>query len=208
MSTVDDEPSNPGLISELDWTDNVDIRKDSLYAVSGEVIATFIDLDTNLNIDNGESQMIRSSITLNFLLSTGMLYMEYCDVIWEGDGFRVLRCWRYMLLLFKSTGRTNYSIESFNVLAQYNFILSKRQASQIWGRFVNVHGLPCHNIQCDLYMEHLNRVFKTAVTGLGANRKDNALLRAGKVVGTLDKSLMDLTRLIELVGHLGVTKQL
>lgn len=101
------------------------------------------------------------------VISVGLLYWEYCD----GDGLRVLRCWRYMLLLFKSTNRINYSIEAFMLLAQYQFCFSKRQL--VWGRFINVHGLPA---PCDLYMEHLNRVCKDALKGLGANRAVKALV--------------------------------
>lgn len=39
------------------------------------------------------------------LLSIGCLYLEFADAIREGDGLRVLRCWRYLLPIFKSSGR-------------------------------------------------------------------------------------------------------
>ena len=68
---------------------------------------------------------------------------------------------------FKCTGRVNYSIEAFTLLSQYHFLLSKCQASQlIWGRFINTRGLPCHNIPCNLFIEHLNRICKDAINGL------------------------------------------
>ena len=38
-------------------------------------------------------------------------------------------------------------------------------------------------------MEHLNRVVNDAVNGLGANKTPKALVRVGKVVGTLDEVL-------------------
>ena len=37
-------------------------------------------------------------------LTLGLLYMEFVDAVREGDGERILRCWRYFLLLFKATG--------------------------------------------------------------------------------------------------------
>ena len=46
-----------------------------------------------------------------------------------------------------------------------------------------MHGLSSHNINCDLHMEHLNTVAKTAVEGLGANKSKNAIIRVGKAVG-------------------------
>ena len=45
------------------------------------------------------------------------------------------------------------------------------------------------NIPHDLFMEHLNRVVKDAVNGLGANKTPKALVRVGKFVGTLDEVL-------------------
>ncbi len=45
------------------------------------------------------------------------------------------------------------------------------------------------NIACDLFMEHLNRMVKDAVSGLGSNKTPKALVRIGKVVGTLDEVL-------------------
>ena len=55
--------------------------------------------------------------------------------------------------------RKNYTLEIFQVLYNCEYGLSPRQAHQVvWSRFVNVHGLPGHNIPCDLHMEHLNRL--------------------------------------------------
>ena len=41
------------------------------------------------------------------ILSLGSLYMEFKDSIREGNGLRVLRCYRYLLPIFKSAGRKN-----------------------------------------------------------------------------------------------------
>ena len=46
------------------------------------------------------------------------------------------------------------------------------------------------NISCDLHMEHLNRVVKTAIEGLGANKTEKAVQRVGKCVGKFIK-IMD-----------------
>jgi L1 cell adhesion molecule like protein len=45
------------------------------------------------------------------VLRLGLLYMELVDGIREGDGERIMQCWRYFLLLFKATNRRNNSIE-------------------------------------------------------------------------------------------------
>ena len=56
-----------------------------------------------------------------------------------------------------------------NMLCQYKFKLTPRQSAELlYNHFVNVHGLPGMNIPVDLHQEHLNRVCKDAVFGLGA----------------------------------------
>ena len=41
----------------------------------------------------------------------------------------------------------------------------------------------------DLHQEHLNRVVKDAIRGLGANKTEKAITRAGKALGTLEPVL-------------------
>lgn len=192
MTSMDDEPANSSVIPPDAWLQDDDVRKDTLYAVSLKIVDMFIDLEANFTIASppqahDDDKILEYS---KLVMSIGMLYFEYCDAIREGDGMRVLRCWRFMFIFFKCTNRTNYSIESFTLLAQYHFLFSEQHRQQlIWGRFINVHGLPARNIPCDLYMEHLNRVCKDAVNGLGANKTSKALVRVGKIVGILDAVL-------------------
>ena len=50
---------------------------------------------------------------------------------------------------------------------------------------VNVHGLPGRNIPTDLHMEHLNRVCKEAIAGLGVNKTKKAIIRVGNSLGMI-----------------------
>ncbi len=112
------------------------------------------------------------------LLGLGSFYMEFTDAIKEGDGQRVLRCWRYLLPLFKSSGRKNYSIEVFNMLCQYEYNLTPRKAQElIWSRFISTHNAPGRNIPGDLHQEHLNRVVKDAIRGLHSNKTEKAITK-------------------------------
>ena len=187
MSTMDAEPANTSLIPDDAWVQGPDERRDTLYAVSSMIVKKFVDLKTDFTTTctpEDDDKVLEYS---RLVLSLGLLYLEYCDAIKEGDGFRVLRCWKYNFLIFKCTNRINYSIEAFTLLAQHCFLFSERQAHQLlWGRFINTHGLPARNIPCDLYMEHLNRVCKDVVSNLKANKTPKALVRVGKVVGILD----------------------
>ena len=123
-------------------------------------------------------------------LSLGLLLMEFKDAVKEGDGMRVLRCWKYFLLIFRATGHTNYCIEAMNLLTQYYYTLTPQLAQQmLWGRFINNHGKIGQNISCDLHMEHLNRLCKTAVNHLGANKTPQAISRIGKALGPVSNAL-------------------
>lgn len=118
--------------------------------------------------------------------------MEFADAIKEGDGKRVHRCWKYLLPIFKSSGRKNYSIEALQMLNQVEFTLTRRESAElIWNRFVNTHGhgRKGRNIPCDLHMEHINRLCKDAVYGLQANKTASAIVRVGKSLGPLSHLL-------------------
>ena len=189
MMDIDHEPANSSLVKPDDWIQDADTRKDTLYGVASNVVSTYVDLTADFSSD-GDSSPDKKLEYSRLLISVGLLYLEFCDAIKEGDGMRVIRCWRYMFLVFKCTNRKNYAIEAFTLLAQYHFLLSKRQIQQlVWGRFINVHGLPARNIPCDLFMEHLNRVCKDAVHGLGANKTPQALVKVAKIVNVLDEVL-------------------
>ena len=121
------------------------------------------------------------------VLSLGLLLMEFKDAIREGDGLRVLRCWKYFFLFFRATNHKNYCIEALHFLMQYYYLLPRRYAEQmLWGRFVNTRGGLGNNISADLHMEHLNRLLKDMVSHLGANKTPCAILRASKALGILN----------------------
>ena len=122
--------------------------------------------------------------------------MEFRDGIREGDGERVLRVWKYLFLIFKATGHRNYALEAFTLLEQYRFLLPPFLAEQLkWLRFINTHGKKGKNISMDLHMEHLNRLCKTAINGLGSNKAaKKAITRVGKTVGVLDGLLENFDR--------------
>lgn len=138
------------------------------------------------------------------VLTMGLMYMEFVDAIREGDGGRILRCWQYLLLIFKATGRRNYSVEAFNLLAQYKFIFTERMRMQLlWSRTINVHGRPGKNVSCDLHMEHLNRELKGSISGLGANITDGSIQRVGRSLRTSTKILENFDEQNDIASYSG-----
>ena len=125
------------------------------------------------------------------ILTMGLFYMNFQDAIREGDGHRVLRSWKFLLLFFRATGHSNYANEALLLLCQYKYLLPARFAEQLLcGRFINVHqGHPGSNIPADLHLEHLNRLIKDSLANLGANKTPKAIQRIGKAVGPLQEFL-------------------
>ncbi len=187
MRSVDDQPSSvffPEGSSELDTLQ----RRNILMLAVRKVVGKVVDLSYGEEKQAATEDHIQAYASE--VLALGLLLMEFNDAIREGDGPRIIRCWRYFLLLFKMTNRTNYSIEAFTLLAQYHFLLSLRMAMQLtMNRTVNIHGRPGKNVSCDLHMEHLNREAKHTITGLGSNITDKAVKRVGKSIGQTVKIL-------------------
>ena len=117
----------------------------------------------------------------------GSLVMEFRDAWAEGDGERVLRCWRLFLPHFKQAGRVKYSLASLNVQLQTMATLSPNAAHQVmWHRFINTKGGMGRNIPCDLHNEHINKQVKYIIQNMGINLTENALHRAARSVTTLE----------------------
>ena len=61
------------------------------------------------------------------VLSLGLLWHTFHDATREGDGERIPRLWKFMLVIFKSTNHRNYAKEAVNLLFQYNYTFSERE---------------------------------------------------------------------------------
>ena len=114
------------------------------------------------------------------------LVLEFRDAWGEGDGERIFRCWRILLVHFKSSGRTKYSLEALRLQLQAKAILSPMLSHQlIWDRFVNKKGGAGNNIPNDLYNEHVVKQVKRIVRCMGPNLTEKALQRASRSVSSI-----------------------
>lgn len=117
-------------------------------------------------------------------LTLGLLWLGFYDAIKEGDGNRIMRYWRFLLVIFKSTRHPNYAKETVNLLLHFFYFFSERQKAQLlWSRCVNTKGYPGCNMPGDLHMEHLNRPVKGRIGGMGGNVSSAAIIKAGKALG-------------------------
>ena len=93
-------------MSSLDDTPSTDIfSADSAESDFLDAIQNVLDDHIDISIDGeGNSDEARDDDHVLYardVLTLGLLYMEFQDAIREGDGERLLRCWRYLLLILK-----------------------------------------------------------------------------------------------------------
>jgi L1 cell adhesion molecule like protein len=192
MEALDDTPSHELLCEES--ADSLQ-RRNSLLKATDLIVRKFVDIGYNDEKKKRQTKKQQEKEKAEHdgvnayaceVLTLGLFLMEFADGVKEGDGNRIIRCWKYFLLLFKANGRKNYATEALNLLIQLNFTLSPRMAAQLkWNRTVNVHNRPGKNISSDLHMEHLNRTAKTALAGIGSNVADESIVRIGRAIKIL-----------------------
>ena len=209
MSELDDNPSEELIPSDVHTFSKSD-KANLLSSIVSVILDTCVDISHSVRCEESReseeseadavnvvqtpkkshSDIDKINLYAKEVVSLGLLYEEFKDATRDGNGPRVFRCWKYLLLIFKAAKRKNYSIEAFTLLAQQKFILSARLSHQlVWSRFVNTSGKEGHNIPCDLHMEHLNRVLKESIKHLGANKTKDAIIRVGKCIDKVDEVL-------------------
>jgi len=75
------------------------------------------------NTDNNADKVLAYA---REMMSLGLLLAEFKDAVKEGDGPRVIRCWRFLLPIFRAARRNNYAIQAFTLLAKRYALLSPR----------------------------------------------------------------------------------
>ena len=119
-----------------------------------------------------------------------MLLRNFDDAVKEGDGVRILRCWKIAMLIFRAHHHNKYALASFYLQAATQAILTPRQAHSLtWNRTVNNHGGKGRNISLDLRLEHLNNFTKGLLKHLGPNITDKAVLRCSHATNNVEKIL-------------------
>ena len=116
------------------------------------------------------------------LLDNGLLYMNFVDALSEGDGNRIVRSWKFMLLHFYAAKKTKYYIEALYLLQQYCLLSPRDAYIQQWNRSTNNKGGPGNNVPLDLDLEHDNHYLKESIRKLGPNLTEAAVSRCGQLL--------------------------
>jgi len=124
--------------------------------------------------------------TLDFM-GIGMLWLGFHDAIREGDGDRIIRYWKFLMVVFRKTNHYNYSNEGLKLVLQ-SLVSSPRKVMELkWSRCINTQGRQGKNIPTDLHMEHLNRKLKDMIKNLGSNVTPKTVQRAAKAFGIVNQ---------------------
>lgn len=121
------------------------------------------------------------------VLNDGLLLLEFRDAIHNGDGIRIMRCWKFLTLYFRHFHHYKYALEGFHTLAQVHILASQRLKTQLmYSRVVNTRGGHGNNIPVDLQMEHFNRILKDAIVRVGANVTEKVVVDASKYINGIN----------------------
>lgn len=120
-------------------------------------------------------------------MSMGMLLRNFDNAVKEGDGERILRCWKFALLIYRAKNHTKYALAALQLQACIQALLSPRESNCLmWNRTVSNRGGPGCNIPMDIRLEHLNNLTKEILKHLGVNLTENAAKHCSKAVGHVD----------------------
>ena len=122
--------------------------------------------DTDSTPDSQPSQTDDDGVGsyASLVMGYGLMAENMHDACKEGDGDRLARCWKFLLLHFKGDGRTKYALEAFRFIVETSGLLSPRKAHQAkWNRTCNPKGGCGNNVPLDLNCDFLNRTFKDNV---------------------------------------------
>lgn len=121
-------------------------------------------------------------------LSMGMLLKNFDDAIKEGDGQRIIRCWKLAMLIFRAYIHSKYALAALQLQAYIQAMLIQREAEcLVWNRTVNNKGGQGCNICMDIRMEHLIHLTKEILKHLGVNITENAARRCSMAIGHVDR---------------------
>ena len=97
---IDDKPDENMFPSDTE-------KSEVLQVAVKKMLTDFVDLSFPMKTKKRLRSMDYVHEYGKDALTMGLLYIEFKDAIREGDGERVLRCWKFMFLCFRATGITH-----------------------------------------------------------------------------------------------------
>ena len=120
-------------------------------------------------------------------LQFGLFFMNMEDAIKHGDGLRLLRCYKFALLLEYQYKHTKYAYLLLHFFVKFYAVLSQDEAFRLLNnRFINYTGGAGNNIPLDLHMEHLNLMLKRMMQNSGGNLTEKTIQRNARSLSVIN----------------------
>lgn len=190
MSTLgmEDVSEWPKEVPEGLWIEEKEMRAIEMDQILTHVTNSFVKIRYYSTICNQDPADSIYHYTKQ-LVTIGSIYLEMSNALREGDGERLIRTWRYLLIILRNSNRINYAKDALHLLHQYMYELSQQSEQLLFNRFVNTHGGLGRNISADLHMEHLNKIVKDGISRMSSSKSEKAIIRLSKAIGTLSPVL-------------------
>lgn len=134
MKSLYDTPVDPNIFSGIENA-NLRDKREAILQASRKVVAQYVDISFTERKKDSEADGVYSYTCE--VISLGLLLLEFNDGIHEGNGDRILRCWKLFFPIFKASKRKNNAIEAFELLCQYNFLFYARNGSNGAGLLIS-----------------------------------------------------------------------
>ncbi|XP_072037402.1 uncharacterized protein [Amphiura filiformis] len=137
-------------------------------------------------------------------LSMCLLAFNFDDARKMGDGERIIRLLKFIMLHFKVTGKFKYANHTFRHIAQVKCLLSPRLAYEVtWNRSVNMQGRKDSNVEHDRKVEHDNRTYKQNVRGFHGKLTEKSVQRVSRSAQKVEAVLTDVDRQTDVKSRSG-----
>lgn len=132
---------------------------------------------TDLPIDGQEDRIFNHGLQV---LQMGVFLMQLDDTEREGDGERMMRNWKVLMLFNRACKRgKKYAFEAMRLITNCRALYSEKMAHRIiHGMFVNPKGGEGKNYANDLKQEHLVKGNKVSLHDLRGNKTLKAVTRS------------------------------
>ena len=135
-------------------------------------------IDSKFTEDNKDDMLAYQKALLEY----SMLVLNFWNAIAEGDGERILRCWRFFLMYLKHQGGSATKEALYLIFQVYALLSPQAAHCFIWNRGVKIR-ISGVNIPLDLCLEFFNKTMKEAIKKLGPSAAQRSLDRISHSLG-------------------------
>jgi L1 cell adhesion molecule like protein len=98
---IDEVDEIPSSFDDDIWLQSEDERKRKMEEILIKIVHKFIDIKYNAPCSTTKDDRILQYSKQ--LLSIGCVFLEIVDAVKQGDGVRMLHCWKYLMIIYHNS---------------------------------------------------------------------------------------------------------